>query len=729
MMYIRFLALFSLLFLIQSTYSQEATKKLSVEKIWKEHLFYGSSVDGFRSMNDGEHFTRFAKIDGEKSIVKYSFTNRGVAGDVLVFGKDLIYQGKKIKPDSYTFNKDETKVLLTTNRQKKYRRSYLATYFLFDIETKKLQPLDEDRFPQTLASYSPDGKKVAYIYENNIYVKDLEKNKVKAITKDGKNNEIINGTTDWVYEEEFAITKAYDWSPDGKYIAFLKFDESGVKEFTMTYHYELYPDLYTYKYPKTGEDNSKVTLHIVQAKNGKGKEIELANYEYIPRLKWSNTDNKLMVLTLNRHQNHLKYNWIDATQKKMPVQTIYEEKDDAYVEIDDNLLFLKDGEHFIRTSEQDGFNHIYKINLSGEITQITKGEWDVVSFKGIDEEKGIIYYTSAEEGPQYKALYSISLDGSDKTKISKQKGSNNASFSTGMKYFVNTWSNANTPPVYSLHHSNGELIDVLEENEILAAMTEEYNFQPKEFLTVQGAEGSLNAWMIKPPNFDESKKYPVYFNVYCGPGSNMVSDGFGGANLAYHQLLAQSGYIVFCVDTRGTMYQGAKFKKSTYMQLGKLETEDLIAVAKNLQKESYIDKDRIGIMGWSYGGYMTSLAMTKGADIFKMGIAVAPVTNWRYYDNIYTERFMRTPQENPDGYDDNSPINHVDKLKGKYFIIHGSGDDNVHVQNTMEMIKALVKADKDFDQFIYPNKDHGIYGGNTRNHLFRMIYEYTLENL
>jgi dipeptidyl-peptidase-4 len=298
-----------------------------------------------------------------------------------------------------------------------------------------------------------------------------------------------------------------------------------------------------------------------------------------------------------------------------------------------------------------------------------------------------------------------------------------------MKYFVNEWSDANTPAVYSLHRADGELIDVLEDNEVLREIINMFDFQKKQFLQVDGAEGKLNAWMIKPPNFDETIEYPVYFNVYCGPGSNMVEDRYDGGNGAYHQLLAKKGYIVFCVDTRGTMNRGAAFKKSTYLQLGKLETEDIIAVAENLSKLSYVDKDRIGIMGWSYGGYMSSLAMTKGAHIFKMGIAVAPVTNWRYYDNIYTERFMRTPEENAEGYDDNSPINHVDKLKGNYLLIHGGGDDNVHVQNTMEMVKALTAANKQFDLFIYPNKNHGIYGGNTRNHLFQMMLDYTLENL
>lgn len=718
-------------FIISFVNSQEENiqKELTVEKIWKEYLFYGSGVDGFRSMKDGKHFTQIRLIDGKKSIMKYPFENEDIDGELILDGKKLTYEGKNLKFDGYEFNETEDKLLITTNRIKRYRRSFFAEYYLYDLKTEKLQPLDEVHSPQTLASYSPDGSKVAYIHKNNIYVKDLSNGKVKAITTDGEINKIINGTTDWVYEEEFAYTKAYDWSPDSEYIAYMKFNESKVKDFTMTYFYALYPDQYTFKYPKAGEDNSKVCLHVVKAKNGKGKEIDLGEYEYIPRIKFSNTENKLMALTLNRHQNHLKYHWIDVTDKNMPSSVIYEEKDRAYVEIDDNLLFLKDGKHFMRTSEKDGYNHIYKINIDGSSEQITDGTWDVVEFKGIDEEQNIIYYTSAEEGPQYKALYSIKLDGSDKKKISSSKGTNDASFSDGMKYFVNSWSNANTPTTYSLHKADGTLLEVLEDNEYLQIIMKEHNFQPKEFMTFDGAEGELNGWIIKPPHFDSTQQYPVYFNVYCGPGSNMVSDSYGSGNFAYHQLLAQKGYIVISVDTRGTMYRGAEFKKSTYLQLGKLETEDLIAVAKQVQGLSFVDPERIGVMGWSYGGYMASLAMTKGADVFKMGIAVAPVTNWRYYDNIYTERFMRTPQENADGYDDNSPINHVDKLKGNYFIIHGSGDDNVHVQNTMEMINALVKADKQFDQFIYPNKDHGIYGGNTRNHLFKMLLDYTLENL
>jgi dipeptidyl-peptidase-4 len=407
----------------------------------------------------------------------------------------------------------------------------------------------------------------------------------------------------------------------------------------------------------------------------------------------------------------------------------FEEKSDSYVEIDNNLLILNDGKSILRTSEKDGFNHIYKLCFDGSSTQITKGNWDVIEFLGVDDKNTTIYFTSAEAGAIHKGIYKIGITGKKKTSISSETGSNDAEFSNGMNYFIKTYSNANTPPVYTLCNNKGKELTTLEDNSALKQRLSKYNLGEKTFLKFKGAEQELNGWIIKPANFDPAKKYPVYINIYGGPGSNMVSDSWGSVNYMYHQLLAENGYIVVSVDPRGTMYRGEKFKKSTYLQLGKLETEDFIAVAKELQEFDYIDASRIGIMGWSYGGFMTSLAMTKGADVFKMGIAVAPVTNWRYYDNIYTERFMRTPQENENGYDSNSPINFVDQLKGKYLLIHGSGDDNVHYQNTMEMINALVAADKQFDLFIYPNKNHGIYGGNTRNHLFNMMFEYTLKNL
>lgn len=701
------------------------SQELSVEKIWKNYEFFGASIRGFRSMNDGNYFSKVSRKDGKMCITKHQFTDYSGDGEILIPSKAF----ENIQMDEYAFNSDETKALIMTDMESIYRRSYSAIYYLYDLKTQELQPLDPERQPQTLAEYSPDGKRVSYIFENNLYVKDIASGNVKQITTDGKRNEIINATTDWVYEEEFAITKAYGWSPDSKHIAFLRFDERDVLEFTMTFYSELYPDYYTFKYPKAGEDNSVVTAHLADLGSGTITKLDLGAYEYIPRLKWSGTSNKLILQSLNRHQNELKYHIVDCDAKTIIPRVFYTDKSDTYVEVDDNLLILSDGQTILRTSEKDGYNHIYQLNFDGNSTQVTNGDWDVIEFLGVDEKKKMVYYTSAEAGAIHKGIYKIKLNGKGKKSISSETGSNDAEFSNGMKYFIKTYSSANTPDVYSLCDNSGKEITVLEDNADLNNRLATYTLSKKEFVKFKGHELELNGWMIKPADFDPNKKYPVYLNIYGGPGSNMVSDSWGGVNYMYHQLLAQSGYIVVSVDPRGTMYRGAKFKKMTYLQLGKLETEDMIAVAKELQTFDFVDPSRIGIMGWSYGGFMTSLAMTKGADQFKMGIAVAPVTSWRYYDNIYTERFMRTPEENASGYDDNSPINYTHLLKGKYLLIHGSGDDNVHYQNTMEMINSLTENDKQFDLFIYPNKNHGIYGGNTRNHLFKMMYQYTLDNL
>lgn len=704
------------------------SQDLSVEKIWKNYEYFGAGVAGFRSMNDGLHYSKISKNENSRSIVKYSFSDPTFS-ETIVDLSSLKTNEKSINIDDYEFNADETKILFTTNTKSIYRRSFTADYLIYDLKSKELAYLDEGNSPQLLATYSPDGTKVAYIHENNIYVKDIVKNKVKQCTKDGLQNSIINGTTDWVYEEEFAITQGFGWSPDSKHIAFLRFDESKVKEFTMTYFSKLYPDLYTFKYPKAGEDNSIVTVNILNVKSGKSKKVDLGEYEYIPRLKWSSSENKLILQTLNRHQNEVKYHMIVCQKGKWTDKVFYEETDEAYVEIDDNLLILDDGKNILRTSEKNGFNHIYQLGFDGTIKPITTGKWDVIEFLGVDEVNKKVYYTSSEKGAIHQGIYSISLDGTGKTSLSSETGNNRADFSKGMKYFVKSYSNANTPAVYSLCDNTGKEIRVIEDNQDLKDKINKLNPPKKEFFNIMGAEKELNAWMIKPADFDPNKTYPVYINIYGGPGSNMVKDTWGGLNHMYHLLLAQEGYIVVSVDPRGTMYRGAEFKKSTYLELGKLETEDFIAVAKNLGKKDFVDSSRIGIQGWSYGGFMTSLCMTKGNGTFKMGIAVAPVTNWRYYDNIYTERFMRTPAENKDGYDKNSPINFVNQLQGKYLLIHGSADDNVHHQNTMEMINALVSANKQFDLFVYPNKNHGIFGGNTRNHLFNMLLDYTKENL
>lgn len=701
-------------------------QEITIEKIWKKYEFYAKSVEGFKSMKDGEHYTRPTT---DLSIKKYSLLNDKHAGTTLVEGKDLLYKGKSIEFDDYEFNSDESKILLLTSTESIYRRSFKAIYFLYDINSKKLQPLDEEHQPQTLAEYSPDGTMVSYIHGNDLFVKNIKTGAVKKLTQDGKRNKIINGTTDWVYEEEFSITKAYGWSPDSKTIAFLRFDEKEVPEFSMAMYGELYPDEYKYKYPKAGEVNSKVTAHLVDVASAKISNLDLGEYEYIPRLNWSTTAKHLILQTMNRHQSSLKYHLFDCTGKKPIHKVIFEEKSDTYIDVDDNLLILKDGKTILRSSESDGYNHIYKLDFDGKATQITKGNWDVIEFLGIDDDNKTIYYSSAELSSIKKAVYAINIDGTNKRLISSDSGYNEAEFTQGMKYCVMNHSDGNTPPSYSLYKNDGTKLRDLETNEALNSKLKEYKLSTKEFMTFKSNDIELNGWMLKPANFDATKKYPVYMTVYGGPGHNEVTEAWDGNDYMYHQLLAQKGYIVVCVDPRGTMYRGAKFKKSTYLQLGKLEIEDVINTGKELQKLSYVDPARIGIMGWSFGGFMASLAITKGADVFKMAIAVAPVTNWRYYDNIYTERFMRTPKENEDGYDRNSPINFVDQIKGKYFLIHGSADDNVHYQNSMEMITAMVKANKQFDMFIYPNKNHGIYGGNTRNHLFQMMLDYVILNL
>jgi dipeptidyl-peptidase-4 len=711
-------------------FAQKTTStELTVERIWKKFEFSAKGFPGFMGMQDGNHFSKIVQNQSGFQVVKIPYTNLNAVGEVIFSQTDLIYKGDTLEMDDYAFNSDESKILIFTNTESVYRRSYTSNFFIFDRKSKKLSALDPNRLASTLATFSPDGKQIAYVFENNIYVKNLENNQISAVSSDGKTNEIINGTTDWVYEEEFAITQGFAWSPDSKKIAYLKFDEREVKEFTMTYYGNLYPELYTWKYPKAGEDNSKISLHIATLGVNATEKLDLGEYEYIPRFQWSPNQNVLIVQTLNRHQNHVKYHRYEADKASIKSTVFFEEKSDTYVEIDDNLIILSDGKSLLRTSEASGFMHIYKVDFDGKNTQITSGNWDVIEFLGINEKKKLIYYTSAEKGAIHKGIYSIDLKGKTKKALSSETGSNSATFAAGMNYFVKYASNANTPPVISLCDASGKVLQVLEDNQKLVDKMKGLRIAPKEFIQIQGAEMLLNASIIKPADFDPNKKYPVYMHVYGGPGSNTVLNRFGGADYFYHQLLAQQGYVVVSVDPRGTMYQGEKFKKSTYLQLGKLETEDFVAVAKNLVKLGYVDENRIGIQGWSYGGFMASLAMTKGENTFKMGIAVAPVTNWRFYDNIYTERFMRTPQENPSGYDDNSPINFTKNITGKYFLIHGSGDDNVHYQNTMEMIQALTESNIQFDLFIYPNKDHGIYGGNTRNHLFQMLFDYTLKNL
>ncbi|WP_258541386.1 S9 family peptidase [Parvicella tangerina] len=729
------------LFLFGGIVAQEK-KKIDNQTIWSTRTFSAANVYGVESMNDGVYFTRLDYTREGTSIEKYSYENYEKVG-TIVKSADLTYNNKAISIDDYDFNYDETKILIASDQESIYRHSSKSFYFIYDITTKTLEPLaDMSQGKQRLAAFSPDGEKVAFVRNNNIFYRFLNSTEEVQVTFDGTMNEIINGATDWVYEEEFSFHRGFYWSPNSDRIAYYKFDESKVKEFQMKMYGSLYPDHYKFKYPKAGEDNSVVTIHVFQLENNRTEPFELgANTDiYIPRITWSNDQYTLVVQRMNRLQNKLEIltgNFSPERQPNIPVpvEVVYTEKAKTYIDIHDNTELLSDGNTLLWTSEKDGFNHIYLIDLSaGKETQVTKGEWEVTEVYGIDEKKGVIYFQAAKESPTQREVYSINTDGSKLTKLSTQPGTNEAEFSNHFKYFLLYHSDANTPFTVSIHgnHKKSKLKKplVIEDNKALKKTMETYDLTKKTFFTVKGAAGDdLNAWMIKPSNFEEDQSYPLLMFVYGGPGINTVNDSWSYGNYFWFQSLAQQGYVVVSVDARGTGYRGRDFKHSTYLQLGKYETEDQIAAAKELGNLKYIDKDRIGIFGWSYGGYMSSLCITKGADVFKSAIAVAPVTNWRFYDNIYTERFMRTPQENGKNYDVNSPINHVDKLKGNYLLIHGSADDNVHFQNSMEMVDALIKANKQFDFMAYPNKNHGIYGGNTREHLYNLMTNFLIEKL
>ena len=581
-------------------------------------------------------------------------------------------------------------------------------------------------------AFSPDGKKIAYAKENNLYVYDVASKKSTQVTIDGKKNAIINGITDWVYEEEFAFVRAFDWSADSNRLAYIRFDEREVPEFSMSlFHKDLYPTIETFKYPKAGEKNSLVSLHIYDVATATKKEINLSNYSdfYIARMMWTNDPNVLCAQVLNRHQDNLDLLFIDGNSGASKV--VMNEKDKAYVDVTDNLTFLTDN-GFVWTSEKDGFNHIYVYDKTGKLkNQVTKGNWEVTGYYGLDEKTKTVFYQSTEKGSINRDVYRIGLDGNNKVRLTSQTGTNVATLSPNFQYFINSFSSATQPTTYTLNEAkSGKEIQVIESNEALSTKLKSYNLPSKEFFVLKTAKGNeLNAWMIKPKDFDTSKRYPVFMYQYSGPGSQQVNNDWNSADDYWFMMLAQQGYIIACVDGRGTGFKGAEFKKCTQKELGKFEVEDQIAAAKAIGNYPYVDATRIGIWGWSYGGFMASNCIMKGADVFKMAIAVAPVTNWRFYDSIYTERYMQTPQENASGYDENSPINHVEKLKGKFLLIHGSGDDNVHLQNSMQMMEALIQANKQFDSQIYPDKNHGIYGGKTRIQLFTKMTNFIKENL
>lgn len=711
------------------TLSISSQTKITLEDLWVKYSFRMAYPDGYNAMNNGLHYTDLEKNGNLFDLVKYEIKT-GKKVEVLVKGEEVKFNGVAINLEGYSFSPDESKIVLSKESDHIYRRSSKSNNYIFDIKTKKLTELSSNG-KQMFPTFSNDSKKVAFVRDNNLFYKNLETNEEIQVTTDGAKNKIKNGWADWVYEEEFSKANFFEWSADGKHLAFIRYDETNVKEYSMDmYNGGLYPEDVTFKYPKAGEDNSVVSVHfynvdskkIITADIGSEKDI------YIPRITWTTDANTLCIQRMNRLQNKVELLFANAVDGKSKV--ILTEEAKTYIDITDNLTFLSGGKGFIWSSEQDEFNHLYYYDINGKlVNQITKGNWDITEFKGYDEKTSTLYYISTERGAINRDLYSIKLNGSSKKLLSTAEGTTDADFTTGLKYYISSYSNANTPPVFELHTADGKLVKVLEDNKDLREKMKFYSISQKTFFTFKTSEGvELNGYMMKPQNFDASKKYPVYMYAYNGPGANECNNAWDN-DYWWHQLLNQEGYMVVCVDGRGTFGRGRQFKHSTYLQLGKLETIDQIETAKYLGGLPYVDKTRIGFQGWSYGGYMASLLISKGADYFKAAIAVAPVTNWKYYDNIYTERFLRKPADNKSGYEDNSPVNFVKQIKGKFLLVHGAADDNVHYQNSMEMAKALVMHNIPFEFMTYPNKNHGIYGGNTRIHLYTKILNFVKQNL
>lgn len=707
--------------------SVNGQKKLTVSDIYRNSALRPRSVDNVNWMQDGRYYTAQSGAD----IVQYDVST-GQAVKTILEGSRL-----NIAFNDYTFSADETKLLLTTDFEPIYRRSYKAVFFVYDLATKALTPLSANG-KQSYATFSPDGSKVAFTRNNNLFIKDLASGKEIPVTTTGKPNELIHGSADWVYEEEFSMAKAFEWSPDGSKIAFISFDERKVPEYNMQiWSNALYPTDYRFKYPKAGENNSIVSVSIYELSTAKTTVIELGSETdmYVPRIRWTNIPNTLAVLRLNRLQNKMELLHANATTGK--TTRILEENSSTYLEAEnfDMAVYLKNGKQFIWASEQSGYKHLYLYNNDGKLVRpITQGEWEVDNFLGVDESTKVpvIYYTSTEVSPLERHFYRIGLDGKNKQRLTQQAGSNRINLSHDFKYYFCYHSSNQMPLNVKLYQVAGNrLIKVLEENQVLQQTAADFRISQKEFFTFKTTDGTLlNGYFIKPPDFDANKRYPVLMHVYGGPGSQQVLNSYAsGANDLWHNLLAQNGYLIACVDNRGTGGRGEAFKKVTYARLGKYETEDQIAAAQYLATLPYVDKSRIGIWGWSYGGYMSSLCLLLGNDVFKAAIAVAPVTNWRFYDTIYTERFLQRPQDNPSGYDDYSPVTHADKLKGKFLLIHGTGDDNVHFQNAVALQNALIAANKQFESFYYPDRNHGIYGGITRIHLYQMMTDFILKNL
>lgn len=714
------------------------SKEIDLKKIISGE-YRTETIKGITPMADGEHYTQMS--DDNTRIVKYSFKTGKEVETIFDVTKARDCTFKKF--DGYQMSPDETKILIQTETKPIYRRSYTAIHYVYTIQRNLVEKLS-DGGPQQVPLFSPDGNQVAFVRDNNIFlVKLLYGNSESQVTKDGKYGEILNGIPDWVNEEEFSYNRAFEFSPDSKMIAFVRFDETQVPSYSFPVfagkepenkELELYPGTYTYKYPKAGQNNAKVSVNTFDIKSKVIRKINLPLDPdgYVPRIRFTKSENALAIMTLNRIQN--KFDLYFANPRSTVCKLVVRDESPYYINDSnfDNITFYANNFSFL--SEKDGYTHLYWYSIGGNlIKQVTKGKFEVSKFIGWDEPTNTFYYESNEESPLRSAVYKIDAKGT-KTKLSAQSGTNSSLFSTSFKYFINTYSNITTPPVITLNDNKGKELEVLVSNDKLKQKLAQIALPSKEFFTFKTSKGTeLNGWMMKPADFDPSKKYPVLMYQYSGPLSQEVKDkwGIGGdrSGLGWEAYMTSKGYVVVCVDGRGTGGRGAEFGKCTYMNIGVKEAEDQVEAAIYLGTQSYIDKDRIGIWGWSYGGYTTLMSMSEGRNVFKAGIAVAAVTDFKYYDSIYGERFMRTPQQNADGFKASSAFTRVDKLSGKLLLVHGMADDNVHFQNMAEYSEALVQANKQFDMQVYTNRNHGISGGNTRFHLYTKLSEYLFTNL
>lgn len=727
-------ALLTLLFLSLGIQAQKVTLQDVAQGTYRAQNIYG-----LKPMLDGEHYTQISS--DHKRIVKYSFKTGKEVEAIFDVTKARDCYFKTF--DDYILSPDEKLILIQTETKPIYRHSFTAVYYIYNVKNNTLEPLSNNG-PQQVPLFSPDGNQIAFVRNNNIFlVKLLFGNSESQVTKDGEYNKVLNGIPDWVYEEEFSFNRAFDFSADSKMIAYIRFDESQVPMFSFPWYkgmapakedYATYPGKYEYKYPKAGETNSTVTVHTYDIKSHVTRQMDLPLDKdgYIPRIKFTSDPEKLAIMTLNRHQN--RFDLYLANPRSATCKVAIRDEAEQYIKEQEYGSIAFYPNHIVLMSERDGYNHLYLYTIAGNLVrQITKGNFEVTDFLGYDEANGTTYYASNEGSPLRTAIYKIDSKGK-KTKLSTKEGTNNALFSKNFAYFINTYSSKDTPTEITLNDSKGRELVTLLDNKQLKSQLTHLNMPTKEFFTFKTSQGvELNGWMMKPANFDPNKKYPVIMHQYSGPGSQQVLDKWGigsfGDGGMFEAYMCDKGYIMVCVDGRGTGGRGAAFEKCTYLFLGVKESEDQVETARYLGTLPYVDGSRIGIWGWSFGGYNTLMSMSDGSGAFKAGVAIAAPSDWRFYDTVYTERFMRTPKENGDGYNAGSAISRASKLQGKLLLIHGTADDNVHYQNAAEYSEALVQANKQFDMQVYTNRNHSIFGGNTRNHLMNRVANFFLENL